>query len=383
MADGTPAPDYSPADAFAPAGDAAPDRSASAPPSAADVPYPRTPSKKPWGLLVGGTLAVAAAGAGALQLIDTEQADAAVAATAPEQARPVSDDSRVLARLDDGTNKFQITQAQVAAEALNRHGAEVLESMINRATVKLACDGRGVTVTAAEVAAEITDAAKKYEVDRDTYLRMLETERGVTPQQYANDVVWPKLALKKLADTQVQVTPEDVKKAFIRTYGPKVKARMIMCDNIRRAQQVHKQAAANPAEFGRLAREHSIDEGSKALDGMIPPISMYGSPETAELERRAFALKDGEVSGIVQLSFPGMNRYVILKREGLTEAAATRLEEVRPLIEEDLRERKVQESVAAVFTEIRDRTVIHNYLTNEVVDPRVAGGKPTSDGLLR
>ncbi|NNJ27834.1 Foldase protein PrsA [Planctomycetes bacterium LzC2] len=321
---------------------------------------------------MGGTFALAAAGVGAMQLIDTEQADAAPAAVAPEQARPVADSTKVLAKLADGDRSYKITQAQVEAEAFNRYGAEVLESMINRATVKMACDGRGVSVTRAEVDAEVAAGAKKYEVDVATWLRMLESERDVTPDQYRNDVIWPKLALKKLADTQVEVTPEDVKHAFIRTYGPKVKARMIMTDNLRRATEIHKQASANPSEFGALARNHSIDEGSKALDGVIPPISMYGSPETAELERRAFALKDGEISGIVQLSFPGMRRYVILKREGITDAAATRLEEVRPLIEEELREQKVQESVAKVFTEIRDRTVVHNYLTGEVTDPRTA-----------
>ncbi|MEM9700836.1 MAG: hypothetical protein AAF907_00160, partial [Planctomycetota bacterium] len=112
-----------------------------------------------------------------------------------------------------------------------------------------------------------------------------------------------------------------------------------------------------------------IDEGSKALDGLIPPIAMYGSEETAELEKKAFALEDGEISGIIQLPFPGMKRYVIIKREGMTDAAATRLDEVRPLIEEELREQKVQESVAKVFMEIKNRTKIDNRLTGERVDP--------------
>ncbi|MFH5803876.1 peptidylprolyl isomerase [Alienimonas sp. DA493] len=358
MADGTPAPEFPTADA--PAGPA---------PAAAPA------KKKPWALLMGGTFALAAAGVGAMQLIDSEPAKAAPNAVAPEQAPAVADGSKVLAKLSDGKNSFKITQDQVEAECLNRYGVEVLESMINRATVKMACEARGVSVTGAEVNAEILAAAKKYEVDRDTWLRMLEAERGVTPTQYANDVIWPKLALEKLADTEVTVTPEDVRKAFVRTYGPKVKARMIMTDNLRRAQEIYSQAAANPENFGALAREYSIDEGSKALDGVIPPISMYGSEETAELERKAFGLKDGEISSIIQLPFPGMRRYVIIKREGLTDAASTKLDEVRPLIEEELREQKVQEAVAKVFMEIRDRTVVHNFLTGEVKDPRTAAAK--------
>ena len=357
MADGTTPQTITPAD-----GSAGP---------SAPIP-PVLPGKKPWALLMGGTFALAAAGVGAMQLIDSEPAKAAPAPV-EQAARPVADGSKVLAKLSDGTNAETITYDQVAAEAMSRYGVDVLDAMVNRATVKLACEARGVSVTGAEVNAEITAAAKKYEVDRGTYLQMLQQERGVTPQQYARDVVWPKLALEKLADTQVAVTPEDVRKAFIRTYGPKVKARMIMTDNVRRAQEIYREAAAAPDEFGRLAREHSIDEGSKALDGVIPPISMYGSPETAELEQKAFKLRDGEISGIIQLPFVGMRRYVILKREGLTEAAATKLEDVRPFIEEELREQKVQESVAKVFTQIRDRTTVRNFLTGVVTDPTTAG----------
>jgi len=359
MADGTPSPDIPTADASA-------GRSPAFSPA-------KPTAKKPWALLMGGTFALAAAGMGAMQLIDSEPAKAAP--NAPEQARPVADPSRVLAKLDDGKNTFKITQAQVENEAFLRYGNEVLESMINRATVKMACDARGVSVTMNEVQEEINTAAKKYDLDPKTYLQMLLDERGITATQYANDVIWPKLALEKLADTQVQVTPEDVRHTFIRTYGPKVKARMIMTDNLRRAQEIYAKAIEAPETFGELARKHSIDEGSKSLDGVIPPISMYGSPETEELERKAFALKDGEISGIVQLPFPGMRRYVILKREGLTDAASTRLEEVRPLIEEELREQKVQEGVAKVFMQIRDRTVIHNYQTDTVTDPRAVAGK--------
>ncbi len=371
MADGLHTPASSSADASAGRSFAAPFDPADTPPG--QMPPGQMPKKKPWGLLLGGTFALAAAGVGAVQLIDSEPAKAAPnAAVAPEHGRPVADRSDVLASLNDGKSVFKITRAQVEAEAFARHGEDVLESMINRATVKLACDGRGVSVSEHEVEAEITAAAKKYEMPRDQWLLALEQERGVTPSQYKMDVIWPKLALEKLAGTQVEVTPEDVRHAFIRTYGPKVKAEMIMLDNVRRAQEVYQQAMTNPAEFGRLAREHSIDEGSKALDGVIPPISMYGSPETAELESQAFRLKDGEISGIIQLPFPGMKRYVILKRKGLTEAAATQLDEVRPYIEAELQEQKVQSSVAKVFTEIRDRTVIQNYLTGEKTDPRTA-----------
>ena len=353
MADGTPTPALPPADA--PAGPDAPAPAAASAKLAA-------PAKKPWALLAGGTFVAAAAGVAAMQLTDAEPA-AAAPERAAEAAPADKPQGRVLARLSDGPNSELITYDEVAAEAMARHGAEVLEALINRTTVEMACKKQGVAVSRAEVEAEITATAKKFEVDRSTWLQMLQSERGLNPNQYARDVIWPKLALQKLAGKEVTVTPEDVRQAFVRTYGPKVKARMIMLDNIRRAQEVHKTVRENPADFGRIAREKSIDPTSQALDGVIPPIGMYGSPESRELEQQAFKLRDGEISGIIQLPFPGMQRYVILKREGLTDPIETKLEDVRPLIEEELREQKIQTEVAKVFTEIKARTKVDNYAT--------------------
>ena len=295
-----------------------------------------------------------------MNLVDGEPAQAAPEPAA-EQAAAAKPQSRVLARLADGPVTELITYDEVAAEAMARHGREVLEALINRTTVEMACKKQGVAVSRAEVEAEITSTARKFEVDRNTWLQMLESERGLNANQYARDVIWPKLALQKLAGTQVTVTPKDVKEAFIRAYGPKVKARMVMLDNIRRAQEVHAELRENPAEFGRIAREKSIDPTSQALDGVIPPIAAYGPPESRELEQQAFRLKDGEISGIIQLPFPGMQRYVILQREGLTDPIETKLEDVRPLIEEELREQKIQAEVARVFMEIKERTKVDNY----------------------
>ena len=373
MADGTSTPDFPPADGpHGPAGSPAP---APAPTAQSAAKKPSS-AKKPWAAVAGWTCAVVAGGVAAFALMDAEPA-AASPEPGPAEQRPAAPATarggKPLAKLTDGENSKLITYDDVAAEAMARHGAEVLEAIINRSTVEMACKSKGVAVTGHEVEAEITATAKKFEVDRSTWLQMLESERGLTPVQYKRDVIWPKLALQKLAGAEVTVTSDDVKRAFVRTYGPKVKARMIMLDNIRRAQEVHRQARETPADFGKLAREHSIDATSQALDGVIPPIPMYGSPETEDLERAAFALQPGEISGIIQLPFPGMNRYVILMSDGLTEPAATKLADVRSVIEEELAEQKTQAEVARVFQAIKERTTVHNFVTNTTT-----GAKPAA-----
>ena len=59
--------------------------------------------------------------------------------------------------------------------------------------------------------------------------------------------------------------------AYEDNYGPRVKARMIVLDNPRRAT-VWEKIKANPDDFEALARDYQIEPNSRALGGTIPPI---------------------------------------------------------------------------------------------------------------
>ena len=41
--------------------------------------------------------------------------------------------------------------------------------------------------------------AKSFSLPVDQWLKLLKQEREVQPEQYANDIIWPTLALRKLA----------------------------------------------------------------------------------------------------------------------------------------------------------------------------------------
>lgn len=261
-------------------------------------------------------------------------------------------------------NNEIIGQDQVAAECLARYGKEVLDGIINRLIIQQACRKQGVEVSAAEVDAEIVRIAKKFELPVETWYQMLQAERDITPMQYRSDVIWPMLALRKLAGEKVEVSNKDLQQAFIREYGPRVKAKMIMFDKQRHAQKVWETVQRDPENFGRAAREHSIEPTSRALDGDIPPIRRYSGPDTETLVNAAFKLKPGEISGIIQAGQPGQTRYVILKCIGHTEPVVTDINEVREELYSQLQEQKVQESVARVFQKLKDNSNIDNYLTN-------------------
>jgi len=265
--------------------------------------------------------------------------------------------------------KESISYDAVAEECYKRHGREVLDDLIHRLVIQQACEAQQITVTEQEVSSEIEKIAKRFNLDVSQWLQMLQTERNITSMQYRTSVIWPMVALRKLAGEQVDLSEDDVKKAFIREYGPRVKARVIMLDNMRRANDVWDEANRNPDDFEKLAQKYSIDPNSRALGGQVPPIPRYTGNEN--LEKAAFKLKEGELSGVVEI---GTGRWVIMKCEGRTEPVVTDIEEVRNSLVDQLTEAKTQQAIGKVFEKIKDQTRVDNYLTRTSTGPGPANG---------
>ena len=117
--------------------------------------------------------------------------------------------------------------------------------------------------------------AKRFQLGREQWLEMLEKERGVTAQEYARDIIWPTLALRKLADAQLQVTPQEIQQAYDEEFGEMVRARLIAVRDEAKAKQIHAQVSANPQSFPRVAIENSEDVNSASVGGLIQPIRRH------------------------------------------------------------------------------------------------------------
>ncbi len=256
-------------------------------------------------------------------------------------------------------NNESITYDVVASYSVERHGAEILDNLINRLIIQQECDRQGVTVKQGEVEQEVAETAEKFNLPLDTWYQMLASERGLTKDQYHKDIIWPMIALKKLAGKSIQVTEKEMQEGFERDYGPRVKARMIIVEgNIRQATEVWNKCEAAPGEFDRIAREHSTDPNSRPLGGVIPPIRKHGGSPTVEAE--AFKLRPGEVSGLIEIAD---SKYVILKCEGRTEPVVEDIRVVWNDLLEQLTEEETQKSVAQVFEKIRKEARVDNFLT--------------------
>jgi foldase protein PrsA len=265
--------------------------------------------------------------------------------------------------------KDVITYDELAAECVDRYHKDVLDDLINRKIIMQACNAKGIDVSEAEVQAEIQKTAKKFGLAVDQYVQMLEAERNISEKKYRRDIVWPMLALRKLAGGEIEVTKAELEKAFIRNYGPRVRAKAIVMDNSRRAREVWEQAQQHPEEFEKLARQNSIDRNSAAMDGVIPPIMRYGGADA--LEKAAFKLKDGEISAMVQV---GPSQIVILKCEGRTVPTITDISEVESTLREELHEEKTQLAVAETFKKLKAEARVDNYISGTSSGGKAAAG---------
>lgn len=269
-------------------------------------------------------------------------------------------------------NGVEITSDQLGAECLGRHGAGVLETLVNRRIIEQACQRQGVTLTSQDVSAEVDAMARRFSVPRDKWLEMIQQERGITPKQYADDIVWPMLALRGLARSAVEPSAQELEQAFENRFGPAVKARIIVSRTRQDAEKVRMQAVATPDEFGALARQHSVDVGSASANGWVQPIRMHsGDPA---FDRAAFALPEGGISDVVQVA----DQFIVIKCEGRLPPAGAKLDEVKPHLAEELRERKSRQASSEVFKKLQDATVVENVMN----DPAKAAARPGIAALV-
>ncbi len=278
-------------------------------------------------------------------------------------------------------NGTPITVRELDDECLLRHGRDTLEAMVSRKVLELACQRRNITVTGEDIDQEIGRQAlagvkprPDGSPDVQAWLDLITKKQGVPLDIYRGDVVWSAVVLKKLVGEKVDVTEEDLHRGYEANYGPRVRCLAIVVNNQRRAQQVFEMARKNnTAEyFGELAAQYSVEPGSQALRGEVPPIKKYGGQP--KLEDEAFALKPGELSGIIQVA----DKFILLRCEGYTNPTTIEFAKVRGEIYEDLREKKLRLAMATCYEDLHEAATIDNFVAGTSHSPKHGNSAPAA-----
>jgi parvulin-like peptidyl-prolyl isomerase len=280
--------------------------------------------------------------------------------------RPNPTDLQVMAVV----NGEQITQQELGRECLWRFGKEVLEGMINRQLIAAACQQKRIQITNADIDAEIDRIAGKFGLPRDRWMQLLREERGYNEIQYRNEVIWPMLALRRLSDDQLQITADEMKKAFESEFGPKVRALLIVTNTRQKADQAYSSVTAKPETFREVSKQLSDDPAVASAYGTIPPIRRHlGDPK---LEQIAFNLKPGDISPVIQVA----DKYYILKCEEQIPARILTPEQQKAQesrIADRIKEGKLRTVAANFFEQMQKSAQIRNYYTDPELGKQMPG----------
>ncbi|MEZ6048340.1 MAG: SurA N-terminal domain-containing protein [Planctomycetaceae bacterium] len=128
-------------------------------------------STKKWAIVCGTILAIT----GAVVTSQFLKSKDTQAATDRQPASSSSSSQTNSAKMARVGNNF-ITEDQLKQECLERYGKEVLEALINRMVIQTACEREGIKVTEGEINQEIIEIAKRFQLEPDSWLSMLQAD---------------------------------------------------------------------------------------------------------------------------------------------------------------------------------------------------------------
>lgn len=281
----------------------------------------------------------------------------------PNQAAPKTIDFVAV------VNGEKVSRQKLAQDCLTRFGETVLENMVYKQLIMIACQQDNIVITRNDITQEVARMAQRFRITPEAYIQTITQKLGTDTEKYYRDIVWPSLALRRLAASQTQVDPAEVKKRMDAKFGPRVQVRMIVLDDQNKAQQIQAAAKAKPDDFGKLAKDHSVDPSTASMRGMMRPISL--NVFEPEVEQAVFKLKPGEISEIVSLK----NQYLIFKCERHYQAANLTEQQIafyQKQTESELSEEKLTQVAEKIVQDLQS----HYKVVNVYNEPKLRETMP-------
>ncbi len=257
-------------------------------------------------------------------------------------------------------NGDKITKSDLAAECLRLHGESELENQVKKFLIQLECARLKITVSKQEIDAEVLRMAKTFNFSTEEWLELLQKERGMAPEQYMADVIWPLLAIGKLAGTRLTISEADIDREFEARFGPAVQVRQIVLGSQNDAQRIHAEVTANPESFPSVAKNNSLDPASKPYGGLIHPVRRHVLPDS-NIENVIFSLQPGQISPIVQTR---LGEFIVFKCEQRLQPQNVDKTAVREQLVMKIRDKTMRSVSEQVFQELQDKAKIELVLGN-------------------
>lgn len=256
-------------------------------------------------------------------------------------------------------NGTDITKEQLYDKLLEAGGESTLQGLITTNLVDQEAEKAKVTVTDADIEAEIKDLTAQF--GGEEALNAALAQSSMTLDDLKKQMPL-QIKVRKILEPQIKITDEDIKKHFDEnkaTYNveEQVRASHILVKTQAEADAILKQLK-DGADFAALAQEKSIDPVSAAKGGDLDFFTR--SMMVQEFSDAAFKLKAGELSGVVKSE----HGYHIIKATDHKDAHNYTLDEKKEEIRKLLIQQKVSEMSGTWMEETTNKAKITNSLTD-------------------
>jgi foldase protein PrsA len=211
-------------------------------------------------------------------------------------------------------NGISISKGNLYDALVASGGQQTMETLINNELIRQAAEKQGIVVTDADINKEM-DAVRKNFGTNEEFQQAL-TSYGMTLEGLKKEME-PQVQLRKLLEPQVKITDADIKKYYddnletLKT-PEKVKASDIVVATKAEAETILAELK-NGADFAATAKEKSTDTATKDNGGALELFAK--ADKEAAISDAVFALKIGELSGVIQASDGGFHIYKLTERQ--------------------------------------------------------------------
>ncbi|HEY3375426.1 MAG TPA: peptidylprolyl isomerase [Candidatus Aquicultor sp.] len=240
---------------------------------------------------------------------------------------------------------------------------KVLDQMIDMEVLLSEADKRGLQATSKDIDKKVKEILKTYNFKDQKALEDALKQQNLTFAQFKEQLT-QSIRVEKLGDSLTKSLKVSDKE--ITTYYNKNKTKFAVKDQIHvahilvqkedQAAKVLKEIQAG-GDFAKLAKQYSIDPGSKDNGGDLPLTDK--EKFVAEFSKAAWALKPGQISGLVKTSYG----YHIIKMIEKKDAYQKTLDQAKKEIKNTLLAQKKQEIFAKWLADAKKKASIKKYLT--------------------
>lgn len=254
-------------------------------------------------------------------------------------------------------NGRPIARQQVMDLLLEAHGLAIMQQLIVLELARAETQARGLSVSGADIDAELNDALQKLvagaapgaalseQAKRQALERVLE-DKGLSMAEFMIGME-RNAHLRKIVEGELTIADDDLRVEFGRVYGARLRARQIVLRDATGVREALAALAANE-DFAAVARRLSSDPLSAAAGGELPPFTSDDAEVPAAVREAAFGLADGTVSPAIRSD----DRYYIVKVESRIPPENVRFEDVREALTASVKSRMLPKRMSGLASEL-------------------------------